>query len=329
MKRCTATLIRAVALTALAGPLPAAPVCHHSATAAPALERLRVALSEGRFVAYQPTSLEIRDGKVSDADPESIRVDLQLLRHHFDALVTYDAIHGAQAVTPIAASLKYRALIIGVWNPFNAEELDAALAAARQFPQLVVGVSLGNEMLFSHRADVERLAGALARVRAQLPRLPLSTSEPFHIYEAAPADALLPALDFLLVNVHPVFQPWFRTASEGNAAQFVVNVADQLAQAYCGPILIKETGEPTAPAEAGFSSARQASFYRELRARLPPDRDRAFAYFSAFDAPWRLQDDTGVPGRPHPEEAHWGLYDAHRHNKLAVDELPPLPAGPR
>ena len=304
--------------------MPCAAVCHRSAAVDPALERLRAALARDRFVAYQPTSLQTRDGVVTSADPQSMRADLTLLRRHFDGLVTYDAVHGAQAIAPLAASLKFRALIIGVWNPFNAEEVGAALEAARKFPQLVVGVSLGNEMLFSHRADSARLAAAFAQVRAQMPALPLSTGEPFHIFEAAPGDALLPALDFLLPNIHPVFQPWFHDAPEANSAQFVVNVTDQLAQAYCGPILVKETGEPTAPAEGGFSNTRQAAFYKELRARLPARPQRAFAYFAAFDAPWRLQDETGVPGKAHPEEAHWGLYDEHRRGKLAVDQLAPL-----
>jgi exo-beta-1,3-glucanase (GH17 family) len=305
----------------------AQPLCARDAAAAPALEHLRTTLAHGRFVAYQPTSLEVTNGHASDANPDSIRADLRVLRAHFDALVTYDAVHGAQAIPAIAAALKFRALIIGVWNPFDPVELDAALSAARAFPRLVVGVSLGNEMIFSHRADAPRLAAALAAVRTQLPRLPLSTSEPFHIYAAAPAGQLLAQLDFMLANVHPLFQPWFRDAPAATAAQFVVNVADQLAQVYCGPILIKETGVPSAPAAAGLSDARQAEFYQELRARMPPSAARAFAYFAAFDAPWRAQDATGVPGGdagPHPEEAHWGLYDATRHAKAAAQQLPPL-----
>jgi len=47
---------------------------------------------------------------------------------------------------------------------------------------------------------------------------------------------------------------------------------------------------------------RQATFYKERRARSPPRPLSAFACFSACDAPGRLQDATGVPG-PHPEEA--------------------------
>lgn len=327
MQRCLTLLL----FLCLAGPgggaLRAAPVCARNAAAAPTLGRLEQALVRSRFVAYQPTALQVTYGRVHAADADSIRADLKLLRTQFDGLITYDAVHGAEQIAPLAAQLRFRALIVGVWNPLVPEEVAAALAAARRYPQLVVGVSLGNEMLFSHRADVARLGAALASVRAQLPGLPLTTSEPFHLFEADPGAALLPQLDFMLVNVHPVFQPWFRTATDASAAQFVVNVAADLAQRYCGPILIKETGMPTAPTEEGFSNMRQALFYKELRTRLPASTRLAFAYFVAFDAPWRVQDDTGVPG-PHPEEAFWGLYDAARRPKVVVDQLPPLAQDP-
>jgi exo-beta-1,3-glucanase (GH17 family) len=164
-------------------------------------------------------------------------------------------------------------------------------------------------------------------VRTRVPQTPLSTSEPFHIYYPQSAAALLGELDFLLANVHPIFQPWFRDAPDSAGAQFVVNVVTKLAQSYCGPILVKETGVPTAPASAGFSDAGQTSFYRELRQRFPATNDQAFAYFAAFDAPWRSRDATAVPGA-HPEEAHWGLYDAARHAKPAAGELPLLTSPP-
>lgn len=301
----------------------AAAQCERNSAAAPALARLQAALAHGRFIAYSPTSLSVVDGHVTDATPAGIRTDLELLRPKFDSLITYNAIHGAQQIAPLAAALKFRALIIGIWNPFDPAEVEAALDAAQRFPQLVVGISLGNEMVFGQRSDLAKLAALAARIRAQAPRLPLSTTEPFHIYQADAAAPLLASLDFLLVNVHPVFQPWFRGATDATAAQFVVNVTDELAARYCGPILVKETGVPTAPAGEGFSSARQASFYAQLRRVLPPERQRAFAYFAAFDAPWRAQDATGVPG-PHPSEAYWGLFDAQRRPKPAIDQLPPL-----
>ena len=319
-------------LVVLAGPpaLGAQLECPRHVAAAGALVRLRAALSRGRFVAYQPTSLTVVNGVFTPADAASIRADLETLRPRFDGLITYDAVHGAEQIPALAAALHYRALILGVWDPFDAAQLAAALRAAQQFPQLVVGVSLGNELLFSRRADPARLAALVAQVRARYPALPLSTTEPFHLYYQPDTAPLLAQLDFLLANVHPVFQPWFRHAADRDAAQFVVNVVAQLAPHACGPVLVKETGVPTAPAAAGFSEQRQAGFYRALRAAFAPGPTGAFAYFSAFDAPWRAADVTGVPGaRPgtHEEEAHWGLFDAGRRPKPAARELPPLAAG--
>ena len=282
-------------------------------------------MAQGRFIAYQPTSLKVFDGRATDADAASIRADLTQLRARFDGLITYGAIHGAQQIPPLAAALKFRALIIGVWDPTDEMQLAAALEAAARFPHLVVGLSLGNEMLFAHRSDPGALLGLIKRVRKRAPAVPLSTTEPFHIYDQRAAAALLGQLDFLLLHVHPVFQPWFRDASDQNAAQFVVNVLAKLTPQACGPVLVKETGVPTAPASAGFSEERQAGFYRELRRLLPPSRTQAFAYFAAFDAAWREYDATGVPGpAAHPEEAHWGLYDAERRPKAAALELPTL-----
>lgn len=281
-------------------------------------------MAHGRFIAYTPTSFQIVNGKPTHTDPDAIRADLKVLRTRFDALITYGALNGQEAIPAIAASLGFRALIVGVYDPFDSTELSAALAAAQANPERVVGLSLGNELLFFHRHSPAELAKLLDTIRARAPRLPLATTEPFHMFYAPDTAPLLQRMDFLLANVHPIFEPWFRTASDGDAAQFVVNVVSKLADRYCGPVLVKETGIPTAPAVTGYTEKRQASFYRELQQRFPPTGERAFAYFAAFDAPWRL-DDVGPAGqRPQPEEAHWGLYDERREAKAAVAQIPPL-----
>jgi exo-beta-1,3-glucanase (GH17 family) len=300
-------------------------LCGKYAAAAPAVTHLREAMAHGRFVAYQPTSLQVTNGVSTHADPESIRADLQVLRARFDSLITYGSISGAEAIPGIAASLGFRAVIIGIWDPFDATSLRAALTAAKNNPRVVVGLSLGNEMLFFHRHGAAELVQLLDAVHARMPQLALSTTEPFQMFEAPEAAPILRRLDFLLPIVHPIFQPWFRTAPESSAVEFVVNVVGDLAEDYCGPILVKETGIPTAPSEKGFTEKRQASFYTELGRRFPPSGTRAFAYFSAFDAPWRLQDGGPAPGqRPAEEEAHWGLYDEKRQPKPVVASIPLL-----
>jgi exo-beta-1,3-glucanase (GH17 family) len=282
-------------------------------------------MAHGRFVAYQPTSLQVVNGYLTHADPDSIRADLKVLRSRFDSLITYGSINGAEAIPGIAASLGFRAVIIGIWNPFDATELNAAVTAAKSYPTLVAGISLGNEMLFFHRHGSAELVKLLDTVHVQDPQLPLATTEPFHMFYEPAAAPILERLDFLLANVHPIFEPWFRSTSDGDAAQFVVNVVSKLAGSYCGPILVKETGIPTAPEEKGFTEKRQAGFYEELQRRFPASNERAFTYFAAFDAPWRLNDAGPAPGqRPAPEEAHWGLYNERRQPKPVVASITPL-----
>ena len=285
-------------------------------------------MARGRFIAYTPASLRIVNGKPTRAEPEAIRSDLEILRTRFDSLITYEATNGEEATPAIAASLGFRALIIGVYDPFDSTELGFAVAAAKANPTLVVGLSLGNELLFFHRHSSAELEKMLDSVRARTPGVPLTTTEPFHVFYPAEAAPLLQRMDFLLANVHPVFEPWFRTASDGDAAQFVVNVVTKLADGYCGPILVKETGIPTAPEDHGYTEKRQASFYLELEHRLPPAREHAFAYFAAFDAPWRLNDVGPTGQRPQLEEAHWGLYDPGRQPKTVVAQIRPLVRSP-
>jgi exo-beta-1,3-glucanase (GH17 family) len=304
-------------------PASAAPVCAVRSEAATSLAKLSDVMQRGRFVAYQPTSLRVMNGQLGMADETSIAQDLRVLSDKFDGLITYGVINGAERIPDIAAKLGFKAVIVGIWDIGDSKQIANAIDAWQRNRNLVVGVSIGNETLFSKRNTQAQLLQAISTLRQRAPALALSTTEPFHMFDDATSQALLRQLDFLLINVHPVFQPWFAAAPSKNAAEFVVNVVEQLQPRFCGPILVKETGEPTAPTQAGYSSERQAEFYRELRQQFPPARTRAFAYFSAFDAAWRVNDVHPVPGA-HPEEGSWGIYTEARAAKPAARELPAL-----
>jgi exo-beta-1,3-glucanase (GH17 family) len=327
----SARVLVAAALLAWAGAASvagAAANCGRHPAAAPALARLQSSLRDARFIAYQPTQIRIVAGKSSRADDAGIHADLTALRSRFDALITYGTLNGADRVPDIAARLGYRAVILGVWDAGNAAEIKLALAAAARHPQLVQGLSLGNERVLAGTTSFAQLAQALAALRRTAPQLPLTTTEPFHLLTQPAALPLLQDADFLLVNAHPVFQPWFRTAGDADAARFVVNVLHEVEQQYCGPVLVKETGVPTAPAALGYTVQRQASFYAELRVQLPGTTQHAFAYFSAFDAAWRVLDSHPTAG-PQPQEGSWGLFDETRAPKPAALQLPLLPGRAR
>jgi exo-beta-1,3-glucanase (GH17 family) len=301
----------------------AAPVCHRPSSPA-TLDALRAAMAGGRFVAYQPTQIRVYDGVPTQASEASIEADLKALRPAFDGLITYSSMNGAERVADVAARLGFRAVIPGIWSLDDPREAANALAASRRQPRLVVGISLGNERIFARERSPAFLTQRLRALRAQAGSLPLTTTEPFHVFVPPAARTLLGEMDFMLANVHPVFQPWFAGAGDADAARFVVNVTSELAQAYCGPILVKETGVPTAPAKLGYTPARQAGFYAELRRQFAPTRDRAFAYFSAFDAEWRVHDAHPGVTTPQPQEGSWGLFTERREAKPAARALPPL-----
>jgi exo-beta-1,3-glucanase (GH17 family) len=300
-------------------------VCQKRAEAIPALRRLGDVMVTGRFVAYDPTSLQIVNGRATHADEASMLEDLKVLRPRFDGLITYTSANGADQIPDIAAKLGYRAVIMGIYDVGSREELDNALAAAKRHPDLVVGLSIGNEIVFSKRATLDQIASLVMEVRRRAPHLALTTTEPFHVFLQPAAEPLLSQLDFMLVNVHPIYEPWFHSAPDESAADFVVKAVDKLAEVYCGPILVKETGEPTAPEPAGYTPKRQALFYDALYRKFPPTRARAFAYFCAFDAPWRVNDGPVLEIRPGQKEGHWGIYDERRQPKPVVNTIPILP----
>lgn len=288
---------------------------------------LRAAMANGRFIAYHPTAISFWYGKPTRASAASIEADLRTLRPWFDGLITYSALNGAEHVADVAARLGFRALIQGVWDPFDRREVANALSAHARHPDLVVGLGVGNELVLSRRGTWGDAAYALHRLRRQAHGLPLATTEPFNQFLDDP-DALstLAAMDFMLVNVHPIFQDWFRRAQPFNWAQFVVRVGDLLAKRFCGPILVKETGVPTGPASVGYTAEMQRAFYRELEKQMKPNASRAFAYFSAFDLPWHAYDASPMPGDHHPEEAYWGFFTEARKPKAIVSDLARLPA---
>ena len=316
---CAAVLFFCASKISLAGAAPVCPAGEPSAS----VQRIVDVMATERFVGYSPTSLQVYNGQTTPADDASMVEDLKVLRTRFDGLITYSVLNGAERIPDIAASLGYRAVIMGIYDITNVDERANVVAAAKRQPNVVVGASVGNEVVYGKRASFDDIAIAMGRLRRAAPQLAIATTEPFHVLMQPQAMPVLQAGDIVLANIHPVFEPWFKTAPDANGAEFVTNVTADLARMYCGPILVKETGVPTAPARKGFTPQRQASFYRALQKQFVPTARRAFAYFSAFDAPWRVYDAHPIPG-DYPEEAHWGLYDEKRNPKPVVDVIPLL-----
>ncbi len=282
-------------------------------------------LGEVRFVAYTPREFAVVGGQPRAATEAGVRRDLTLLREHFDGVITYSVTYGLERVPEIARKLGFRAVILGVWDPANAEELATAVRLAREYRGLVVAVAVGNEGLYWKRYHWPMLEEALRRTRAALPGTAVTTSEPFAAYLDETYPHFVELQDFLLPNVHPVFETWFRPERYSQGVELVQNVVKRLRDRYGKPVLVKETGMPSGPASKGYTEGLQAKFWRLLLERLPPETGRAFAWFEAFDGPWKPAAGVGEFGRLAEEEAHWGLYTAEGRAKAVVQILSSKP----
>jgi len=307
-----------VTTTALA----AAPCIAHKA-ASPRLMLLEQAMESDRFIAYNPSQLKVIDGMITKASKESIRADLVKLRPYFNGIITYSARDGNEYVADVAAELGYKAVIVGLWTPADPEEIHNAIAMAKAHPRLVVGMSLGNELILGKRSTWQQLGQYVTLMRSRIPDVPLTVTEPFAQFLDSDSAEVRDSLDFLLVNVHPIFESWFATAGPDNWADFAVKVTGKLADKFCGPIIIKETGVPSGPADKGFTPDKQAAFWRAMQAHMQPSKSLTYAWFAAFDAPWRVADFNPM-GTHQPEEAYWGLFTDTGTPKPVVDVIPKL-----
>lgn len=284
------------------------------------IERVQRALANVRFVAYTPRGFDART-ETDEVSPRAMRADLELLRRHFDGLVTYSSAKGLALVPSVARELGFRAVVLGVWDPTSEDELALAIAAARSQPEIVLALALGNEGLFFARYDSAALGRAFARVRRELPGVAVTTTEPFSSYLDAALARALPRQDFLLPVAHPLDQPWFKQAKPETAVDFVVNVVRELEAMTGLPVLVKETGLPSGPREQGFSEAAQAAFWSALLAKLPATRAHAITRFEAFDAEWKVASVRAQTGDLRPTEAHWGFFRVDGAAKAVVAAL--------
>ena len=269
------------------------------------------------LVGYTPSQLDPRqEVNQKRLATSSIRADLEVLRPAFDGLVLYGY---NEASTPrivaVARDLKFQTVLLGVWDPRSAAELDGVAELARLHEkELSLGVLVGNEGITFKRYEIEDLAIAAGRLRKKLPaRVPLSTSEPLGAYANT---IVLEFGDFLAPNIHPVFDRPRLAPDE--AARWVRDEAARLAAKAGKPVLVKETGMPHAGKEM-FSPEAQARFWSAYlepgRLARPQGRPQQWVFhgiaFEAFDLPWKSEESGLII------EKSWGLLSYDRRPYLA------------
>ena len=229
---------------------------------------------------------------------------------------------------------------------FNQAEIARGVALAKQYSDIVLAVSVGNETMVSwsfNKIAPSTMAGYITQVRQQVSQ-PITTDDNWAFFASAP-QTLTDVIDFVALHSYAeldtVFAPdlWDWQQKAVPAAQRAKAMMDaalaatkkdyQAARDYLDaknlqavPIIIGETGwNAVDVGKLGFRAhpVNQKMYFDGLQAwqadaRRTGNGPKAIFYFEAFDEPWKQSDDK------------WGLFNVNRQARYVVQGLNPQSA---
>jgi len=286
---------------------------------------------------------------------DEVKQDLDLLvRAGYSFLRLFDASKHAETVLKVIADNNFDIkLQLGIWIAGGKDKFDAAnqdqiargIALATKYPNIIVGVSVGNETLDTWSSVLTPpadLAGYIKQVRAGITQ-PVTTDDLYPPFELGPdyqpVLAVLQSVDYLSVHVYAAIDANFASwdyqqvnvpagpdraqatmkAALAYTKSAIIAVRSVLKQVNVDvPITVGEAGwksrvtDKSHKAEPAFAhEVNQQIFFGELEdwvygAGKDADSPAAAFYFEAFDETWKGADDG------------WGWFDTNRIAKYVM-----------
>jgi glucan 1,3-beta-glucosidase len=238
---------------------------------------------------------------------EKIRADLKTLSTMTRAIRLYSSTGGVELVPPIAAEFGLK-VTVGAWidkdKDRNQREIESAINLARRNSN-VIGVVVGNEVIYRGEQKVEDLIDMIKKVKAAV-RVPVTTGEIWNIWRDNPD--LASNVDFIAAHV----LPYWENFTSHQAVDQAVDRYNLLRNLFPGKrIVIAEFGWPS----AGYNlrNADPGPFQQALTLRNFVSRAEAigmeYNIVEAIDQPWKFFEGGVGP--------YWGILNADREPKFA------------
>jgi exo-beta-1,3-glucanase (GH17 family) len=290
---------------------------------------------DGRWIGNGIAYGAYRDGESPDlgslTSRENILEDRRLITKRWQLIRLYDA--GQQSLNILRAIRDARLpvrIMLGAWvsgkqTPAEDQaELDRLIGLANRFPETVVAVNVGNEILVDwseHRIDdIDRVVEYIRHVRGSI-RQPVTVSDDYNFWNKQYAGIVAHEVDFIGLHAYAFWnnQPLEQAMDWTNAIY-----RDIQKRFPAHRIVLGETGWPTSRVydtsyegrligKAG--DAEQKAFFNEYTVWVNSNRVISF-YFEAFDEQWKGGDDGENPMAK--AEKHWGLYRSDRTPKKVL-----------
>ncbi|OZA96530.1 MAG: beta-1,6-glucan synthase, partial [Rhizobiales bacterium 39-66-18] len=177
---------------------------------------------------------------------QQIDEDLAQLAKITDCVRTYAVEMGLDKVAPLARKhgLKmFQGIWLGSERARNRIEIDAGVKLAQQYPDVIQGVIVGNEVMLRGELSSSDISAILREVKSRVGATPVTYADVWEFWERAPA--LAADVDFITVHILPYWEDLPVAADQ--AARHIDETRQHVAKMFPGKeILIGETGWPSA-----------------------------------------------------------------------------------
>ena len=237
--------------------------------------------------------------------PEQMEQDLAQLAKVTNCVRTYSVGNGLDKVPELArkAGLK---VMLGIWigtnRIDNRAQMEAGIALAKQYPDDITAVIVGNEVLLRGEMTPADLVANIRYVKSKVGTVAVTYADVWEFW--LKNRDVYDAVDFVTIHILPYWEDFPIRARY--AASHVDAIRKRMAVAFPNKeILIGETGWPSAGRmrEGALPSrANQARIVSEILELARQEKFRV-NLIEAYDQPWTRMWEGTVGG-------HWGLFDA-------------------
>ncbi|MEO0602635.1 MAG: glycosyl hydrolase family 17 protein [Myxococcota bacterium] len=293
---------------------------------------------EGKWVGNGMSYGPYRDGESPDSEEPTSKAhileDMQILSKRWNLIRTYGFGEVARDILEVIRDNGIPMRVMqGAWlskhqtKAQNDAQVDGAIELAKEFPDIVVAVNVGNEALVDwsgHRIeDPSIFVSYVRQVRAAIPQ-PVTVCDDYNYWNKAPSKQVADEVDFICLHAYAFWndQPFDNAAAW---TQEVYNGIQAMHPAH--RIAFGETGWPTSRVyddgsyEGGLvgvaNEENQKGFFDWYDGWVDDNEVISF-YFEAFDENWKGGWDGANPADK--AEKHWGLYKSDRTPKLVLEK---------
>lgn len=238
--------------------------------------------------------------------PEQMAEDFAQLAKITPCIRTYSTGNGMDKVPELArkAGLKVmQGIWIGTNRNDNRIQIETASALAKNFPDVITSVIVGNEVLLRGEMTAADLVGNIRNVKSKVgAAMPVTYADVWEFW--LKNRELYEAVDFVTIHILPYWEDFPIRAR--HAASHVDSIRKRMAVAFPNKeIIIGETGWPSAGRmrEGALPSrANQAKVVSEILEIARQNKYRV-NLIEAYDQPWKRMHEGTVGG-------YWGLFGA-------------------